>query len=156
MVKSDTEPGKTYQLNLGRLTCTCEDFESRRALLPCNDIRRVCKHLGRALEAADALTHYDEICQALIRRQKAAHRRLIKHGVNAERFVVLPDGTDDIVLALSSESTWVDVVTRRGVRDRVKKYKRYGYDVDERRWSYSSAPFRDGDIRAAIHAWFRR
>jgi hypothetical protein len=155
-VKSLSERGRTYEVNPGRLTCTCEDFERRRTLLPAHDIRRVCKHLGRTLEATNALTLYDEVAQALIRPQKASHKHLIEHGVDAERFVVLPDATDVIVLALRSDSAWVAVVTQRGTKARIKKYKRYSYNVDERRWSYGSSPYSDRDILHAIHTWFAR
>lgn len=156
IVRSRSNKGRTYQVNPGRLTCTCDDFERRRTLLPAHDIRRVCKHLGRTLEATNALTFYDEVAQALIRPQNASQKHLIEHGVDAERFVVLPDAADEIVLALRSDNAWVAVVTRRGTKARIKKYKRYSYNVDERRWSYGSAPFADSDIRHAIRTWFAR
>jgi hypothetical protein len=155
LVKSRSEKGKTYRVNLGRLTCTCLDFEKRRASLPADDIRRVCKHLGRTLQRAEALSLYGEVAQAFIRPQKASRDSSIEHGVNSGTFIVLPDGTDEVVFAFSLDSAWVDVVTRRGTNDRIKKYKRYSYNVDERRWSYGSAPFADGEIRQAIHAHFR-
>jgi hypothetical protein len=154
-VKSRSEKGKTYAVNLGQLTCSCPDFEKRRASLPANDIRRVCKHIGRALEDADALSHYDEIAQAFIRPKKASGDRSVGHGVNAARFVRLQDGADELALSFSLDNAWVDVVTRRGTKSRIKKYKRYSYNVDERRWSYGSAPFSDGEIRHAITTHFR-
>ena len=65
-VPNQKSGGREYRLNLRRLTCTCSHFKRRRGFYPTNDIRRLCRHLRKALVQSNAVAHFDELNQCII------------------------------------------------------------------------------------------
>lgn len=56
---------RTYKVNLHRLRCSCRRYRSYHRFYPANDIRRICRHMLRALRDGDHLERYDELTQCL-------------------------------------------------------------------------------------------
>ncbi len=55
-----------YRVNLFHLTCTCQRFRMVRGHYPKNDIRRMCRHLRKELEATNSLQLYDELTRGVL------------------------------------------------------------------------------------------
>jgi hypothetical protein len=142
-LKSQSAPHRVYQVNLGRLECSCSDYtEHRRGFAP-RDVRRVCKHLRLLLDRRRAFEFFDEIGQAILR---PSSRSRTLSGVREVGFV---DFRDDIVLGWETSSPWISVITRRGPSGPLPRCARYTYHVGDRRWAHGSAPAAATDITRA-------
>ncbi|MBF0126007.1 MAG: hypothetical protein HQM02_02245 [Magnetococcales bacterium] len=56
----------SYRVNLFHLTCTCSRFRLTRGYYPVNDIRRLCRHLRRELDATQSSLSFDELTRGVI------------------------------------------------------------------------------------------
>lgn len=133
-----------YTLNLKHASCTCPDFQKRRNGYSRHDPRRYCKHLANAVVSAPdySLSENAQLTMAYPPSQFIDECAL-STGV---KFYLLHDGP---------ESEWVNVHARKRKAGEKAgwfsgKYDRYGYNRDERRWSYGEGPAGAGEIREAI------
>ncbi|MBF0340241.1 MAG: hypothetical protein HQL95_04680 [Magnetococcales bacterium] len=55
-----------YRVNLCKLTCTCLRFRRVRRYYPPNDVRRLCRHLRKELQASGLIQEFDELTRGLI------------------------------------------------------------------------------------------
>jgi phage FluMu protein Com len=117
--------GESYVVSLGDLSCTCTNWEADRCRFPESDIRRICKHIARAV---------------------------VKHDLLAPEFMWLLDGplfpfpAKPYCAAVISAANgrfravrcerveWVDVLADTGLKTR--PFARFGFHADEKRWAY--------------------
>lgn len=122
---SESDPGRAYEVDLIALSCTCPDFRKHRRQLPPLHAGRMCKHISEQLQETGAIDEYDDLRQAIARvgRGKSQYWRRL-----------LPSGTE-VVYGFDSGAPWVDVFVREE-----DGFFRYGYNIEEERWSYSEEP----------------
>lgn len=132
--ESETEPGIARIASLARTECSCPDFAPRAEFAPL-DLRRLCKHLQRAL-----LDHHraelPELFVAMLEDAKLTRnaRFRVEHALG-----------HDIGFSYTPGRGWVNIFMRKrrakDLRDvHTGPYERHGFNVDEQRWSYAKGP----------------
>ncbi len=128
---SFSEKGVFYTLSPVHLTCTCPDFEKRRAEIPAEDPARLCKHLVIYFSRNKA-----HIPSALARYAAIIHGQAL-------RFRGMPLSSDDhecheaeingrpAYYYRKEFSPWVNVLDGN---------EEFGFSLAERRWSRNKAP----------------
>jgi hypothetical protein len=141
---SETEPGVARIASLQRMECSCPDFARRAEFAPL-DLRRLCKHLQRAL-----LDHHraelPELFVAMLEDAKLT---------NNSRFRVEHALGHDIGFSYTPGRGWVNIFVRRRLAKDLRDvhtgpYERHGFNVDEQRWSYAKAPDNARVVRALL------
>lgn len=56
-----------YEVNVGRLQCTCPEWETHRSRFPPDDARRVCAHLYDRLGSTKVERSFDQLARLFIR-----------------------------------------------------------------------------------------
>jgi len=129
---------ETYQVDPFGLSCSCLDWRRRRASFSREDPRRLCKHLtalaadGKLLLPPAAEVHRPAIL-ACARRDWG----FFLGGL--ARLVV--DGEGVAFYGADKSTEWLNVVTGGEL---------YGFNVDERRWSYNKKPRNHAAIEEAM------
>lgn len=124
-----------YRVDLVNYTCTCPEFPGRLDY-PVSSRHRACPHIKVAVEQ-----HCPGFFDSALRRELAS---MANHAGAA---ITWFDGDQNIAIAHATGSAWCDVFMIANYR-----YERFGYSIDERRWSYHQAPPQAEDIAAFIHA----
>ncbi len=142
-VQSETSRSTTYEVVMDTFTCTCPDFLESRTGYEVGDLRRLCKH--QVSIVADAVGPDNQLLKAILANhyRKSFYRR----GTMASG--------EPIAFGLSAGEPWIDVFTRKrrkGDRDGkyTGDYDRFGFSLDERRWSYGDGPPGAREIRSMI------
>jgi hypothetical protein len=65
--KAHGERGEIYEVNVARLTCSCEEFRADRANFSFGDVRRVCAHLYEKLYTTKVEREFELIVQLFVR-----------------------------------------------------------------------------------------
>jgi len=129
-VASSSDNGE-YQVDLERHTCTCGDWVGMRRTAPAGDYKRLCKHMAGlyyALEIPDEIE--DEMFGAFIMDHAGRERGTFPQD---EWIVETVNGKK--VLYGFSDRPWVNVFAPQG-----GAYERFGFNKEERRWSYGESP----------------
>ncbi len=129
-INSSSVEEKSYRINLGEYSCACPNWIEDRSEFPFNDIRRACKHIS-------SLMQFFPLGWIL--------------PVPAERYrlaYVLIDGYQ-YCLAHAQSTSWIDVK----VKNRVGGIYDYGYNFEEKRWSYTTTPRHSKCLRPMILKW---
>jgi len=133
-----------FEINLFQMTCTCQDFIKRRKNFDKNDIRRPCKHLLNKLTRKKFIGKHDDLAQCIINHSPIKEKIALNHMTSGEA-----------IIFCYNENNWIDVFTRKrknGDKDGkyTGAYDRFGFNVEETRWSYGYAPPGALEIRAMI------
>ncbi len=124
-----------YKVNLYRLTCTCSRFRRQRGYYPDQDIRRLCRHLRRALESENVLDQYDELTRKIIQervRDKCYQRDTVL-------------GTE-VAFGFHPKQEFMRVYARRrGQQDGPNgpftgTYEKFSLNINQESWIYGEAP----------------
>lgn len=123
-----------YKVNLADLTCTCPDFEHRRRR-PANTFAHLCKHLVAVLNRNGAFEN-DKWKKAIAEDD---------HGGPIRAWMIERNDSPPALVTISSGNEWVNVYApsvRKGERiaNASGKIRRYGWSVQEKRWSYGESP----------------
>ncbi len=142
-IRSSSGQG-SYQVDLGALTCTCKDFQEKRARFAGRDIRRCCKHIVSAIQTPEsgvALAGLSKILFADCEEDVIWPFDLIEAYDDAGRLVIV-----------SSErgNPWVNIWAARRNLPKRTPYGRFGYNLEEGRWSYGAAPHNATAIKETI------
>jgi hypothetical protein len=144
-VKSSYEPKIKYQVNLAELTCSCPDFVKRRNQFEGRDARRICKHIYQLLVTERAMANWDDLLTTFLKEHNPA-RRLLQARLRSGKI---------IVIGRTPGAEWIDVYTHR--RKKGERggnfsggYDRYGFNLQEKRWSFGRPPAAAGEIRELI------
>ena len=139
---------KTYSINPHRMTCTCKDFEEKRADYPINDVRRACKHLARFLNNTH-LVERDVLTEALLKESRGAG------GVPHILFKRKMFGKTDILLGISPGWSGVKVLSRKkrtidSADDFTGQVMFNEFDLNNKQWKYGPSPSGAREIRRII------
>lgn len=144
MVGSYRHENTTYNVSVSLMTCTCPDFIKHRQGFPIYDLRRTCKHLYGVLQDNQCLTNLSELGLAILERPSKKKELTT---------VQLCSGNQ--VSICHGDNEWVDVFTRKRRKGDSGglysgKYERFGYNKNERRWSYGEGPPGAREIKSIL------
>jgi len=149
--KADGTGKSSHLADLSTVTCTCEEFVSRRRNFNPKDIRRLCSHLVKAYDKPGVWPEQEEIVNAMLRTGPSSgccwtHDRLHKGQLTSGEAIYF--GTRD-------GKKWVDVYTRKRRKgDSNGKYSgaydKFGFNQEEGKWSYVDGPPAAKEIRLLI------
>jgi hypothetical protein len=149
--RTDGTGSSNYIANLTEVTCSCEEFNSRRLRFSQKDIRRFCGHLVKAHEKAGIWSDQQEIVDAMlyygpIRGGCWAHDQILT--------TQLASG-ESVYFGTREGSKWVNVYTRKRRKgDSAGKYsgayEKFGFDREFKKWSYGVGPPAAREIRQLI------
>lgn len=135
--------GKNYSVNLSNLSCTCPDFIKRRADFQPTDIRRMCKHISKSIidTKLNAKLTKNNLIRLFVKRSSEKNKgiplfhELIQINIDEEI-----KGPNPFYLLLNKDNyPLVDVLVLLKTT-----YNRFGYNFEEKRWSYGNNPFPHG------------
>ena len=141
-VPSETQEGISYIISPPSVTCSCPDFQKERARAPQDSPCRACKHLmhyyvqhpddipSSLTPFADIFVHFDA---------KDARIPYAEPGIWSG--VIGEVGT--LITSWKESLPWVNIY----VGD-----KKYGYNIEEKRWSYGEQPCNADEILPLLHA----
>lgn len=137
-VQSHSDVGTVYEVDLSSPSCSCPDWMGKRRRLPVGHLSRCCKHVIDAYNQAAPENGWPGWIGAFFMHGWKPHPE-------QEWGVIGSDG--DIVLYSTGPNGWADVYAKsEGL------YERYGYNVNENRWSYGVKPENGYSIACAIIA----
>lgn len=124
--------GEKYEADLENLTCTCEDWQTNRSHLPEGSPGRLCRHLVSELNAEkESLPDVNAVFSWLLGER--TQRGKGTHPVEFWNLLVMDEGT---CLVAFGASKWAHVMIP--IEEAV--YDRFGFNFEERRWSYGRKP----------------
>lgn len=138
---------ESYIVNLFKMTCTCQDFQKRqRAQFAKMDVRRPCKHLLKLIVKEQLLKEPDELTQSILEWLPSGKNFAINHMTSGEP-----------VVFCYGRNAWIDVFARKrrkgdGDGHYTGGYDRFGFNIEENRWSYGTGPPGALEIREMIRA----
>ena len=114
-----------YKQNLYELKCNCAEHKKLSRKYSNRDIRLVCRHLYWKLTTTKVKDEIDELTKIL----------LVSFNKNKERNLFRTSLKDEpLVLGLSTPVEWIDIFVGE------KKWKRFSFNVPEKRWAYNESP----------------
>lgn len=136
-IKSQSEKGLRYDVDLSLPACSCPDFMSKRQGFPLGHLNRCCKHVFDAYRKILPMDYCPGWLGAFIDNGWPPHPQC--------DWWVLPMAPG-YVLASTAPTGWANVYTSQD-----DEAERYGYNVVERRWSYGEEPKEGNYIAGVIH-----
>lgn len=130
-----------YRVDLNTHTCTCADWAGTRANLPSQSLGRCCKHVARALLTSSRGKDWPGWLTALLTDCEGRDR-----GTNPNHSWLIITVEGAAILIGFGEIEWVNLYAPKKTN-----YRRFGYNVAQRRWAYGDAPIHASAIRTAIH-----
>lgn len=125
-----------YKQNLYKLECTCEVFSKNKTVFNKKDLRRLCKHLYwklSNLKLVDKLTlllAFDSVY------------------FNYKKMIKLSYGKDFVIASYKEGSSWINIFSKE------KEWKKFSYEINQKRWSYNSKPANSNRIKQDINYLF--
>ena len=131
-----------YLLDLGKLTCTCADWQKKRQYKR-KDPRRLCRHLVRELRDRRLIAGTDNWSQAIIDNAS---------GIPDSAFLIRLTTAPNMLLVHEQGSHWFNIFAhtqQRGqpIAEASGPIERFGWSPDEQRWSYGKAPPGSRELR---------
>ena len=133
-VSSFENPHTFYEVDLKNLTCSCPDFAKTRNRFPTTDIRRLCKHLVRAVCDDEAIKQLPGHMAVLIRSAAGRKKGMIPQAQYLETWTE----TSGKIVLCGPKNGWYNIVSK--VPENRNQYDEYGYNVSEDRWSNDKYP----------------
>jgi hypothetical protein len=138
-VKSRTDKGVTYDVDLQGPTCTCPDFRTFRHRWPVAHLTRCCKHVLSVYQQLEPSTGWPGWLRAFVNVSWTPHPK--------QDWMVV-EVASALVLISTAPDGWANAyVSESG------PYDRYGYHVRDDRWSYGIEPPKSDRIRHALVAF---
>ncbi len=125
-VASFSEPDVIYDVDFNGPSCSCPDFKSYRQQLPLGHISRCCKHIMQAYSEIRPSNGWPSWLDPFL---EAGFRPNPKQEWNVCK------STNCNYLVSSANRGWGNVYAL--INDQTEKY---GYNIDEDRWSYGNEP----------------
>jgi hypothetical protein len=143
-IESYSDENILYSVSASEMSCTCPDFKKYRKGIPVNDPRRACKHVYSVMADNGLLSNLSELALAIL-ESPSKNRTLTT--------VKLASGNEVSICHGGNE--WVDVFTRKRRKGDSGglysgKYDRFGFNINEQRWSYGDAPPGAREIRSVL------
>ena len=143
VMEPEGDDEKRYSIDLRSHSCTCQDWFARHKILPAGSFGRACKHIAGALaqarEDGEPVTkqwekHAGKFVTLLAALNLGADPLEYWHHISWN------DGANDCYLGWG-KTDWASVFANVGVGE----YERFGYNLEDERWSYGSTP-EDADV----------
>lgn len=130
-----------YQVDLKTITCNCPDWKSKRNNFPVGHLTRFCKHVFTGYFHVEI----EQAPPAIIAFLNNAHPP------HPEKEWILKPVSDggELVLISNAPQSWSDVYAFGK-----KGWGRFGYNIDEERWSYGHSPMQSDKIISMIKKHF--
>jgi hypothetical protein len=130
-IDSFTNKKTQYTVHLKELTCNCPDFIKRRQFFLPTDIRRLCKHIIKALFKEKNKEILPKYIMAMLFYSRDTNR-----GVRTDVEYFEDIINDERIALTNSKAGWYNIAAK----DLKNKYDSFGYNVLENRWSYEKHP----------------
>ncbi|QDV23449.1 hypothetical protein [Aureliella helgolandensis] len=135
-VASFREPDLTYDLDLTAPSCSCPDFQSYRQHLPVGHISRCCKHIMQGYAEIRPSSGWPSWLEPFLEAGFRPHPE--------QEWCVVEVSTCNYLVS-SASPEWGNVYARiDGVSEK------YGFSIDEHRWSYGKEPAEPASLANAI------
>ncbi|MFI5252179.1 MAG: hypothetical protein ACHQQQ_07075 [Bacteroidota bacterium] len=139
-VRSFTDPSKFYTVDLFKETCTCQDFVDRKIVEPIHTCGRWCKHLRCVMARLPAI-------QGTILEPVLNEKYLSKN--------ILRLDVPEVIFGFKDGKEWITVYGSSVSPDTGEiNYARFGYNLNDQRWSYNNSPQERSKIEKAIKRFF--
>lgn len=125
-IKSHSEKGLTYQVDLSEPSCTCPDWVGGRRRIPVGHLTRCCKHVLEAFRQVEPECGWPGWLGAFFSFAWPPH---------LEQSWFIFESRGSFALVSSAAKGWANVFVEAD-----GSYDRFGYNVEERRWSYGISP----------------
>lgn len=125
-IKSHSQKSLKYQVDLSGPSCTCPDWIGGRKRVPLGHLTRCCKHVINAYGQIEPDSGWPGWLGAFFDFSWPPHP-------NQSWFVI--EVGNSFALVSSATKGWANVFVEAD-----GSYDRFGYNVEERRWSYGIAP----------------
>ena len=138
-----------YELDLIHQTCGCEKFQ-QCSIYPVNDIRRLCPHLQNELLPRFVI-NISELAECYVNYGSRRNHVISKYHLSS--------GIPFYIGHSGLKCEWIDVYARKRKKGEKEgnftgSYERYGYNLLEKRWSYSEGPAGASEIKKQIAILF--
>ncbi len=135
----------TYLVSSAHQTCTCADFQSRRAR-DLGTMGRLCKHLLRELNSRGCFAQASQWHQAI-----AADG----HGGPISAWLLRRTSSPVVLITLSNNKEWINVYAntkRKGekISNASGRIAAFGWSVCDKRWSYGDGPPGARELRSLL------
>ncbi len=120
-----------YKTNLIKKTCECPEYiKYQHDNYRKNDIRRMCKHLLTLYKECIDFSEASEINKTIINNGYSVRGNFI--------LILLKNEDEEINVGITynRDNSWIDIFAP----DDKKKYRRYGYNIDELIWAKKEKP----------------
>lgn len=138
-VRSQSESGRFYEVDLSGPSCTCPDWRTWRSNLPVGHFTRCCKHVLYVYATLPRRDPSDGWLLAFIENGWPAPPGTEWH------LMTVPSGK--VLFSTASDKGWANVFAKENVR-----YQRFGFNLYEDRWAYGSEPKGAATIGDAIRS----
>jgi hypothetical protein len=125
-IKSHSEKGLKYEVDLNQPSCTCPDWLGGRRRIPVGHLTRCCKHVLNAYSQIEPECGWPGWLGAFFSCGWPPHPH--------QSWSVI-ESRNSYVLISSPAKEWANVFVEVD-----GTYDRFGFNVEERRWSYGIAP----------------
>ncbi|HYE32467.1 MAG TPA: SWIM zinc finger family protein [Methylomirabilota bacterium] len=125
-----TTEAKEQVVDICDHTCTCEEWQKHRSAFPARHVKRMCKHVAKALLEHKEELNYGDLIGCLIETCVRRGRGTTIHG---EYVAVIPPS--GMALLSHADAEWVNVYALNS-----SKYERFTYSLHDKRWSFGQTP----------------
>jgi hypothetical protein len=133
-----------YGVNLAENSCACRDWERSRKGFPVDDLRRVCKHIARAINHRQA--EFDGTWNAWTRNILLAIEREFSYGVFPEfTSSFFKNGAERYLLLYDNSRGYVELFSESGGC--------FGYDSSRNRWASGEGPNDPLVVKQFLRPW---
>lgn len=139
IVKSYSDSSQEYRVDVDEKTCTCPDFISNRRNFAKTNLKRFCKHIILGLTKTGKLEQFSEPIKAFLKERCEGERGVNWNETHSKTMIE----KSEVFLTKSETSPWVNVYAPYS---KAKKYRRFGFTLEEGRWSYGSKPLNAKEV----------
>jgi len=139
-IKSHSHKNLIYEVDLNKTSCTCPDWLSHRKNLPEYDLTRCCKHIFDAYNKFRPSSGWPGWLEAFLETGWRAYPTC-RWKVSVVR--------DSYVLIGIGNRHWVDIYAKND-----NKYRRYGFNKVEKRWSYGDQPELSNKVLKEVYKFY--
>jgi len=133
-----------YSVNLADNSCTCSEWQQVKKGMPAHDVRRVCKHIVKAIlhRKGDFDGQWNEWTLRILHAIDGG----VSHGVFTSYTHAFFDNGNERFLALYDNSRgYVELFSENGGC--------FGYDSSGNRWAHGVGPEKPSILKRALRPW---
>ncbi len=133
-----------YTVNLAENSCTCREWEQHKKAFPTLDVRRVCRHVAKAINHRQA--EFDGAWNVWTRNILFAIEREFSYGVFAEfTSMFFKNGGDQYLALYDNARGYVELFSESGGC--------FGYDSSRNRWANGEGPNDPLAVKRILRPW---